>query len=160
MPPKPKCPLNSTFHPECPLNYKFGNSFLTNGKYEHNIVINLVERRSTKATLLLVQSSMADYKIYSSIQMLPPAQHLNTKLRYLTFLLTYKPDLRRNQKSFLAANRRFWTLKGFYRTSVGSKNGRRALKQHQTSFYEGRNKIWKILVASKFWVKPLAKGCI
>ena len=34
----------------------------------------------------------------------------------------------------MAVNRRFWSLRGFYRVSVGPKNGRRALKHHQTPF--------------------------
>ena len=37
-----------------------------------------------------------------------------------------------------------------HRAPVGPKKGRRVLKHHQTTFYEGRNKNQKIMVASIF----------
>ena len=68
-------------------------------------------------------------------------------------------------KSFLFLCEGFWygtfqllkifkTPRGFRRASLGSIKGRRGLK-HQTPFYKGRNKIWKILVASIFDVYRL-----
>ena len=60
----------------------------------------------------------------------------------------------KNKKSglhrFLTYREDFWAPKGTQRALTGPKKGRRVLKHHQTTFYEGRNKKQKILVASIF----------
>ena len=68
----------------------------------------------------------------------------------------------KNKKSglhrFLMYREDFWAPKGTHRAPVGSKKGQRVLKHHQTTFYEGRNKKQKILVASIFHVYTSLKG--
>ena len=72
----------------------------------------------------------------------------------------------KNKKSglhrFLTYREDFWAPKGTQRALTGPKKGRRVLKHHQTTFYEGRNKKQKILVASIFhvYLSPRAKNMV
>ena len=68
----------------------------------------------------------------------------------------------KNKKSglhrFLTYREDFLAPKDTQRALTGPKKGRRVLKHHQTTFYEGRNKKQKILVASIFHVYTSVKG--